>query len=91
MGGQDDEATGDSDEEQQGAPLEVEDLAEKGEGAERLVVVAVGAVYVDIVDGRNAVVVVAVVDYDRGSCAVGELFSVVDVDDVVEPLTANKT
>lgn len=90
MGGQDDEATGDSGEEHQGAPPEGEDLAEKGEGAERLVVVVVGAVVVDIVDGRNAVVVLAVVDYDRGSCAVGELFSVVDVDDV-EPLTANKT
>ena len=90
MGGQDDEATGDSDGGQRGAPPEGADLAEKGVGAERLAVVAVGAVVVDIVDGRNAVVVVAVVDYDRGSCAVGELFSVVDVDDV-EPLTANKT
>ena len=87
---QDDDATEDSDEEQQGVHREGEVLAEMGEGAERLAVVAVVAVVVDIAGGRNAVAVVAVVDYGRGSCVVGELFSVVDVDDV-EPLTANKT
>ena len=87
---QDGDATEDSDEEQQGAHQEGEDLAETGEGAERLAVVAVVAVAVDIAGGRNAVAVVAVVDYGRGSCVAGELFSVVDVDDV-EPLTANKT
>ena len=89
---QDDDAILDSadDGEQQGEPQEVEGLAETDEGAERLAVVVEVVVVVDIADGRNAVAVVAVVDYGRESCAVGELFSVVDVDDV-EPLSAKKS
>ena len=59
---------------------ELKDEAGKDEEEERLAVVVRGAAVVDIDDGRNAVALVAVVGYERGSCAVGELSSVVDVE-----------
>ena len=72
-------------EEPQGEPRE-EEVAGKDEEEERLAVVVRVAAVVDIDDGRNAVALVVVVGYERGSCAVGELSSVVDV----ESLTAKK-
>ena len=72
-------------EEPQGEPRE-EEVAGKDEEEERLAVVVREAAVVDIDDGRNAVALVAVVGYERGSCAAGELSSVVDV----ESLSAKK-
>ena len=73
-------------EEEPQGELREEEVAGKDEEEERLAVVVRVAAVADIDDGRNAVALVAVVGYERGSCAVGELSSVFDV----ESLTAKK-